>query len=221
VRFRLGALAVAIVCAALVVALGYAVGRSPDPGWLMIYERAWVNHSTLIAWWLTWGVFPLWLVPLCLVLLVTAVRFPAWRSRIAVSIIALLLAWRGDALMQHVFMRPRRLDWVVKHETSFSYPSSHAAISVGFYGLWAFMLARSSLRSGKLIALVLVLLAIGIMWSRLALGAHYLSDIAGGALWGVAVVAALATAVPGVFARARRGSQLAAGRNAGDHGPRF
>jgi membrane-associated phospholipid phosphatase len=180
----------------LVLALGHAVGHGPDPAWLMAAEMSWVNHSALLAWWLTWMCYPYALGPLCLGLIAIAIRYPAWRGRIAFALLALLLAWRGADLLQHLFARPRRLDWVVKHETAFSFPSSHAAIVAGFYGVLALLVARSALRSRAIVAGAIGLLGLAILWSRLALGAHYLTDLAGGVLWGGAVVAALAACWP-------------------------
>ncbi len=195
-RGRILALALAACALALVLVLGHAVGRGPDPEPLMAAERGWVNHSTLVAWWITWACFPYVLVPVGLLSIGVAVRYPAWRWRVAFALIALLLAWRGDAFLQHHFMRPRRLDWVVKHETSFSFPSSHAAIAIGFYLLWAAFIARSGLRYRVAAASLLTLLVLAICWSRLALGAHYLTDILGGALWGLVTVATLVAVAP-------------------------
>ena len=119
----------------------------------------------------------------------------------------LLLCWRGADLFQHFFARPRRLDWVVKHETSFSYPSSHAAIAAGFYGLWAAMLYMSELpRTTRVVAgTALLVLAIAVCWSRLALGAHFATDLIGGILLGVAFVSAGIAFVPGIFGGAVAG----------------
>lgn len=164
-------------------ALGRAVGHNPDPAWLLTIEASWVNHGSLIAWWLTWFGYAYALVPACLIAIAIGIRYPQWRWRVAVSIVVLLLAWQGADFFQHVFARPRRLDWVVHHETAFGYPSSHAAIAVGFYVLWAAYAATCALRSRAWLAAALLLLALGIMWSRLALGAHYLTDVIGGALW--------------------------------------
>jgi membrane-associated phospholipid phosphatase len=187
-----------LVSAALFAWLGFSVVRHGEPAVLVGIERALVNHSTLVAWWITWSCYIQVLVPLCLILLALAWRFPAWRARIFFSIVVLLLCWRGVDLLQHVFARPRRLDWVVKHETSYSYPSSHAAIATGFYALWAFMLAISELprRSRAIAAGLLLLFAIAICWSRLALGAHYITDLAGGALFAIAIVSAGVAIVP-------------------------
>jgi membrane-associated phospholipid phosphatase len=189
---RVRAPIVALVAFALFFILGRSVDHQPDPAWLLTIEASWVNHSTLIAWWFTWLGYAYVLAPLCIVLILVAVRYPAWRWRAAFAILALLLAWQGADFFQHVFARPRRLDWVVKHETAFSYPSSHAAIATGFYMLLGVFIWRTNRIAGAL----LVLVGIGVMWSRLALGAHYLTDLLGGFLWGVTVVAALAALAP-------------------------
>jgi undecaprenyl-diphosphatase len=176
--------------------LGRAVDHAPDPGWIMIYEIGWVNHSTLIAWWFTCCGYPYVLVPVCLISIVIAIRYPQWRSRVTFAIVSLLIAWQGTDAWQHFFGRPRRLDWVLKHETSFSYPSSHTAIATAFYFLLAVFVARSALPGRAWFASAIAALALGIMWSRLDLGAHYLTDIVGGILWGSTIVAALAACWP-------------------------
>ena len=193
---RVSALAIALALSALFLTLGNAVDHHPDPGWLMMYEIGWVNHSTLIAWWLTWFGWIDILLPLAIALAVIAIRFPAWRSRMIFAIVSLLLAWQGTDLFQHFFARPRRLDWIVKHETAFSYPSSHTAIATAFYLLLAVFVARSALPGRAWFVSAIAALALGVMWSRLDLGAHYLTDIVGGILWGGTIVAALAACWP-------------------------
>lgn len=201
---RLAYCAVAFVAAVLCAALGLRVVRYGEPRALLGWERALVGHSTLVAWWLTWACYADILIPIGIALLIVAWLAPAWRLRIFFSIVMLLLCWRGADLLQHVFARPRRLDWIVKHETSFSYPSSHAAIAVGFYGLWAAMLYVSELprTTRRLGAFLLALFALAICWGRLALGAHYVTDLAGGALLAVAFVSAGLAIVPeAIFGR--------------------
>jgi membrane-associated phospholipid phosphatase len=189
---RIRALLAAVVAFACFVALGRYVLANGEPATLWAWQQSLANHSTLLAWWLTWSCFPYTLIPIAVVLLIVAWVAPAWRTRILFSVVMLLLCWRGADLFQHLFARPRRFDWVVKHETSFSYPSSHAAIATGFYALWGVMLYMSELpRTVKAVtAGLLLLFAIAIFWSRLALGAHYLTDLAGGALLAVALVSA-------------------------------
>ncbi|MGD0969685.1 MAG: phosphatase PAP2 family protein [Candidatus Aquilonibacter sp.] len=194
--YRFASLAIALAAFALFLLLGRAVDHAPDPGWMMIHEIGWVNHATLIAWWITWFGFFQALLPIGVALAIVAIVVPAWRSRLTFAIVSLLIAWRGTDAWQHFFARPRRLDWVIKHETAFSYPSSHTAIAVAFYLVLAYFVARSTLPGRVWIAAAIGVLAVAIMWSRLALGAHYLTDIAGGALWGTAIVATLAACWP-------------------------
>jgi undecaprenyl-diphosphatase len=178
--------------------LGFDVTNNGEPLVLATLESALLNHGSLIAWWFTWLGYAYVLGPLCIALIAIAWRFPQWRWRVAFGIVVLLLCWVGADFFQHFFARPRRADWVVRHETAFSYPSSHAAIAVGFYLLWAEFVRRSELpaRVVRPLALVLYAVAIGILWARLALGAHYATDLFGGALWALAVITAGLAAFP-------------------------
>ena len=181
-------------------ALGVFVVRNGEPAFFLGWENALDDRSALIAWWLTWSCYIQVLVPVAIVLLVVALLAPAWRGRILFSIVILLLCWRGADLAQHLFARPRRLDWFVKHETAFSYPSSHAAIAAGFYGLWGVMLWRSaSSVMRKVAGAALVIFAIAICWARLSLGAHYFTDLVGGALLAAALVSAGVAVVPDIL----------------------
>lgn len=86
---------------------------------------------------------------------------------------------------------------------TFSYPSSHAAIAVGFYALWAGLLFFSDLptRLRAIVASLLAILVLAICWARLALGAHYLTDVVGGILLGAATVCATVAFVIAIFGR--------------------
>ncbi len=205
---RAAVLAIAVVAFALFLVLGNAVDHAPDPGWLMQAEIAWVNQAASLAWLITWFGFFQVLLPLAIALAIVAVAVPAWRARFTFAILSLLIAWQGTDRWQHFFARPRRPDWVIKHELSFSYPSSHATIAIAFYVVLAIFIARSALPGRAWVVSALVLLAVAIMWSRLALGAHYLTDIAGGFLWGCTIVATLAACWPTNVFEGRTGSSL-------------
>ena len=73
-------------------------------------------------------------------------------------------------------------------ESSFSFPSGHAALSVALYGFVAYVLLRTvklkkrRYRTGILFLTLSIIFAIGL--SRLYLGVHFLSDVWGGYLLG-------------------------------------
>ena len=87
------------------------------------------------------GCYPLVLAPLAALLLVRRGAFRPGAGASSSASSSCCSAGVAADLFQHLFARPRRLDWVVKHERAFSYPSSHAAIATGFYALWAVMLS--------------------------------------------------------------------------------
>jgi membrane-associated phospholipid phosphatase len=84
------------------------------------------------------------------------------------------------------FRRMRPDYWLVGQEAGHSYPSGHATTAIVFFTGWAVVVAHQALPPAAKSAAValLALWSLGIMWSRLALGAHYLSDVFGGALFG-------------------------------------
>lgn len=193
---RLAAAAIALGSFSLVLGLGWYVTAYGEPLWLVAFERAVVGHGARAAWAVTQLCYSYVLGPLGIALLVVAWRFPEWRARVAFSLILLLLCWRGTDLLQHLYARPRRLDWVIHHETSFSFPSSHAAISLGFYGLWSAFIGKSRLPGRGILSALLAVVVVAVYWSRLALGAHYVTDLVAGGFLAVALVSAGVAAVP-------------------------
>ncbi len=122
--------------------------------------------------------------PLILVALASA-----WLIRGRWLAIAMLTSAGGTAvfttLSKIAFHRPRPVEAVLL-EQSYSFPSGHASIAVGFYGFIGYILVRTApdLRSGinRLLLILLVILAIGL--SRIMLGVHYISDVWAGYLIG-------------------------------------
>jgi undecaprenyl-diphosphatase len=78
-------------------------------------------------------------------------------------------------------------------EAGHSYPSGHATTAIVFFTGWAIVVAHQVLPPAlqDLTVVLLALWGLGIMWSRVALGAHYLSDVFGGALFGGAWLCAV------------------------------
>jgi undecaprenyl-diphosphatase len=130
---------------------------------------------------------------------------PAWRGRALFSIVVTFAGWLTSDALKNLYARPRPAHWFLHHETSYSYSSGHAMFAVIVYGLWAYFAATSTLpRSVRAtLAAALALWACAVIWSRLALGAHWATDLIGGILLGIAILAAgAAVYMPGSAPRA-------------------
>ena len=189
----------ALVAAAallLYLALGFVVSSRP-PG---LFDRAGEMLAgqnlglALVAY--RSGLFPTY-AAIAAALIVFALFVPRWRGRVAFSVIALLAGWVISDFFKSVFHRPRPTNWVGVHETSNAYSSGHATLSLIVYGLWAYFLWQSELPTPvrAVASGTLVLWCLIIAWSRLAMGAHYPTDILGGWLLGIAVLAGLGSLV--------------------------
>ncbi len=145
-----------------------------------------------------------------IIVLIIAVIFLWNRRRRAVM--ALALACAGSELVVYLgkagFGRPRPPAVLsVVTELDASFPSGHANISVALYALGFYLLFRSA-QSPRLKRLWLVLAALFplmIGFSRLYLGAHYLSDVLAG--WGVGLWWSIFAVGVFAFARRRRATQ--------------
>jgi membrane protein DedA with SNARE-associated domain len=110
-----------------------------------------------------------------------------WQKRYC--ILPLFIAVTGGEVFTYlgklVFHRPRP-EMAVYAESSFSFPSGHAAIAVTFYGFVGYLLMRFSQSwNGKVnlfFTTILIIMAIG--FSRVYLGVHYISDVWSGYLVG-------------------------------------
>ncbi|HXP94078.1 MAG TPA: phosphatase PAP2 family protein [Candidatus Binatia bacterium] len=187
VRFR--RVLIAAIVAFFYVQLGVVVSSQP-PAEFDLYFRLWLGTATPLAIVLTEsGLLPA-LAGIAVVALLVAWRDPAWRGRALFAVALNLLAWKISDICKDLFHRPRPDQWVWHREASFSYSSGHATDAVVVYGLWAYFLWKSDLPQpwrGTLAAL-LALWALGVSWSRLALGVHYASDVLGGWLLGAALL---------------------------------
>lgn len=128
-----------------------------------------------------------WYVALILVAIVLLI-FWFWQKRPYFSALAISLAGNelSKTFFKMIFQRERPSSSAYL-ETTYSFPSGHAAWAVVFFGFLVYFLWRH-LKHWKtkinfaLISLALILL---IGFSRLYLGVHYLSDVWGGYLLGL------------------------------------
>lgn len=119
-----------------------------------------------------------------------------WRSHDRIRLATLVLAVPGvmllNALLKHIFARPRPHfadPWT--HLSSYSFPSGHVSQSTVFYGFLAACLITQTCRrtTHGLIMAAAVLMIIIVAGSRLYLGAHYLTDVVAAVFEGVAWLA--------------------------------
>lgn len=116
----------------------------------------------------------------------------AFVNRANARSVGALAAWQilsqaSCAFVKPLFGRPRPEHWLLYHETDYSYPSGHAVTAVVFYLGLLLIVARAAWIPRGVRASLMGALAIciaGIPWSRLALEAHYLTDVVGGLLFG-------------------------------------
>ena len=106
---------------------------------------------------------------------------------VIVVIVAQVLSQGVVASLKPLFHRLRPDHWLLYRETDLSFPSGHATTSIVFF-LSLALLALRVPNVPRAVNLSLATLAgicvVAIPWSRLALGAHYVTDVTGGLLFG-------------------------------------
>ncbi len=137
------------------------------------------------------------------VLLLPVAVFFALRGRLRVSAfiaLATLMVGPLTTLLKEVVgrVRPTADDPLVAAD-GLSFPSGHSSGAATLAGvalviLWPMLTSRWRLWA----AAALVLVAVGVAWTRIALGVHYLSDTIGGLALG-AVVVLVSMAVFGIY----------------------
>jgi len=135
------------------------------------------------------GQFPVY-ATICIVALVFGLVRRAWLAAAVTLAIELIFVWKVSDALKELFHRSRPEAWLVVRESSPSYASGHATLSLACYGFIAYVAWTSTLPKSAKVAIVAactsVVLAIG--WSRLALGAHFPSDVLGGYALGAAAL---------------------------------
>jgi undecaprenyl-diphosphatase len=149
-----------------------------SPGWTSFFERVtWLGN-----------------VPVLVSVTATAAAVLAWK-RSRMELLLLILAVVGAEILtvglKLGFHRERPFfSDPLASESSYSFPSGHASVSLAVYGTIAFIAARqlSNVRArlALLVAAAILIMLIGI--SRLYLGVHFLTDVIAGFSLGLAWV---------------------------------
>ncbi|MEQ1697914.1 MAG: phosphatase PAP2 family protein [Hyphomicrobiaceae bacterium] len=129
-------------------------------------------------------------MPVTLAGLVALAGFKRWRAALY-----LMTATAGAAIfvagVKRVIQRPRPVA-IYDGLAEYSFPSGHACMSVVLYGFLAMLLVQAAVPGWRrVIAFATLLLIAMISFSRLYLGAHWLSDVAAGIAFGIAWIALL------------------------------
>jgi len=192
-----GALVVAAVALGwLIVGLGGGPVAADQP-WMTWIASGRTPFGDAIAYALNWlggGWFATWVVPIG-----SAVAFlVARRAGAAVAFLAAsLVSVGGVQALKQLFGRARPQDMIV-HSDFGSFPSGHVANAATIAVILALLLPRLWV---ILAGVVWVLL---MAWSRTYLGAHWLTDVIGGAAIGAGASLLVYVAIGAVADRVRR-----------------
>jgi len=104
---------------------------------------------------------------------------------------SVLLATFANILLKNLFVRDRPDFLQIVTETDYSFPSGHAMINMALYAT-LFLLISSHIKNKRtrlLLSAVFLILPLLIGYSRIYLGVHYVTDVIGGWLLGIAIAA--------------------------------
>ncbi len=171
------------------VALGFAVAHGAPAGVDLLAEGERARFPALALFLTRAGLFPVYFTVCTLTLVFGAIR-RAYLPAALILVGDVVVTWLASDAFKALFRRARPDYFYSIHETSYSYASGHAALSLACYGFIAYVVwhAPLALRLKRIVAIAAGLWILGIGWSRLALGAHYPTDLVGGYLLATAVL---------------------------------
>jgi membrane-associated phospholipid phosphatase len=149
--------------------------------------REWIPHSAPLTKTMLWITsLGNWEFVIVLALLLSAFFWSKGKRKLLIPFWALLGGTELTVEILKLAVHRARPIGASFLETSYSFPSGHAAISVALYGFLAFIFwkrSKSRLQKGAILtATLLIVLLIG--FSRVYLGVHFPTDVLGGYLVG-------------------------------------
>lgn len=128
-----------------------------------------------------------------IIVLTIATSLYLWMRRLRLWVLTLAIAVVGgillNVLLKSIFQRPRpHFDSPILTLHTYSFPSGHTLMATVFYGtLCALVVSRTSDLRWRLAAVAAAIALIALVgFSRIYLGAHYLTDVTAAMLEGVA-----------------------------------
>jgi undecaprenyl-diphosphatase len=113
--------------------------------------------------------------------------------------IAIVAAKIFVPIMKYGIQRPRPMELAYDGAELFSFPSGHATMAAVIFGVLAVLVSHSMGRWGRAVVYAICGAAIvSIGYSRMYLGAHWLSDVLAGFLFGAVIVAAFGVAIEAI-----------------------
>lgn len=136
------------------------------------------------------------------ILSVTIIGWLMWRKAYRAAMaatIAIVTAKLFEILVKFVIQRPRPLDLTFGPGESYSFPSGHATMAAVIFGILAVLVSHAMGRWGRaLVYGTCAALVVIIAYSRVYLGAHWLSDVLAGMLFGTVIAAAFGVAIEAI-----------------------
>jgi membrane-associated phospholipid phosphatase len=178
---------IALVCyAAAFLLLGYRVARGPA-AWPDSLAPRVFGRATRAAVVFTVSGYARAIGAACTIAVIVALAEHALAAA-AVIVLTQIVSQLAVAAIKALYDRARPANWLFRKEPGSSYPSGHATTAVAFYGTWLWLASHSALPEPlkTLLVAALAVWIVGICWSRIALGAHYPTDVLGGVLIGAA-----------------------------------
>ena len=135
------------------------------------------------------------------VLAVVIVTWLVWRRAYRGAIAAAIAIVAGKIfvpILKYGIQRPRPIELYGGAEM-YSFPSGHATMSMLIFGILAVLVSHSMGRWGRAVVYAMCgIVVIAIAYSRVYLGAHWLSDVVGGLIFGAVMTAAFAVAIEAI-----------------------
>lgn len=122
----------------------------------------------------------------------------AYRAAYAASF-AIIAAKLFELAVKYAIQKPRPLDLAYSGVELFSFPSGHATMAAVTFGILAVLVSHSMGRWGRaLVYAICAIIVVAIAYSRVYLGAHWLSDVLAGMLFGTVMMAAFGVAIEAI-----------------------